>query len=207
MNIGIDVDGVLLDTEEFTLKYGRKFFKKEPVDPSGYTVEEIFDVSGLPVTLFGMRWFFPYYCRNYPPYPGAEDVYKELRHRGDDIYQITARKFAISKSPVGKMSLRLLRKWLKKNGFHYNQLIICDESIVAEEKLRYCKKYNIDIMIDDHPETAALLAENGITVLLYDAVYNRHTEHSNIVRVQNWEEIGNYIIKSDYNDKGVKDHE
>lgn len=195
MRIGIDVDGVLLNTEKFMLKYGSRFFRKEPVDQYGYTIEEIFGVSGIPVTLFGIRWFFPFYCRKYPPYSGAAKVYDELRRNGDSIYQITARKFAASKSPIGKMSFRFLKKWLRKNRFHYNKLIICDEKNVSAEKLGHCKNHNINVMIEDNPWTAALLAENGIRVLLYDAPYNRHVSAENITRVHNWNEIRCFLKK------------
>jgi hypothetical protein len=189
MRIGVDVDGVLVNTAGFMHKYGRRFFRKAPVDPSGYTIEEIFDVSGLPVLLFGIRWFFPYYCRNYPPFPYADKVYKDLDRNGHKIYQITARKFTLSRSPLGKASLKLLKNWLRKNGFKYNKLILCDEKNVAEEKLRYCRQYHIQVMLDDNPETAEMLAKNNIRVLLYDAPYNKNIAHELITRVGNWKDI------------------
>ena len=189
MRIGIDIDGVLVNTAEFMHKYGQRFFRKAPVDPKGYNIEEIFDVSGLPVLLFGIRWFFPYYCRKYPPYPYADKVYKELNANGHIIYQITARKLTLSRSPIGKLSLKLLKNWLSKNGFRYHKLLLCDEKNVAKEKLRYCRRYRVQIMLEDNPATALLLAKNGIRVLLYDAPYNRDISGRDITRVNNWKDI------------------
>lgn len=195
MRIGVDVDGVLVDTRGFMLHYGRKFFGKEPVDPSGYSIEEIFGVSGITVILFGLRWFFPYYCRKYPPYKGAARVYSELRKGGNAVFQITARKFALSRSIIGWYSRCALKRWLKKNRLHYDKLIFCDEKKVAYEKLRYCKKFRIKIMIEDNPETAAALAAHGITVLLFDAPYNQNVASERIIRVKNWSEAENALNK------------
>lgn len=193
MNIGIDVDGVLLDTRQFMLEYGKRFFRREPVDPAGYTIEEMFGVSGVPVLLFGMRWFLPYYCRKYPPSPGAAEVYRELKDSGNMIWQITARKFALNPSPLGRYSHRALEGWLSRNGFCYDRLLLVDEKRAAQEKLGCCRKHGIDIMIEDNPDTALALAGNGIKVLLFDAPYNREAESENIVRVHNWDEAGRYL--------------
>ena len=205
MRIGIDVDGVLLDTYGFMLHYGRKFFRKGPVNISGYSIEEIFGVSGLPVLMFGMRWFFPYYCRKYPPYKGASEVYSKLRKGGNAIYQITARKFALSRSPIGIYSYNSLKKWLRKNRFYYDKLILCDEKKAANEKLRHCRRYKISLMIEDNPETALTLAEHGITVILFDAPYNKNVVSERVIRVKNWGEAGIILKKLIY--KGDIDRE
>ena len=206
MRIGIDVDGVLLDTRHFMLKYGSRFFRKKPVNPDAYTVEEIFGVSGLPVLLFGMRWFLPYYCRSYPPYPDAAGVYRRLKRGGHSIYQITARKFAMSDSPLGRYSRRALTNWLHRNGFCCDKLLLCDEKHAAAEKLKYCRQYHVSVMIEDHPVTAKLLAEHGICVLLFDQPYNRGISAENLIRVKNWRGAEQsqraYLMK-----KGEKNHE
>ena len=190
MRVGIDVDGVLLDTRRFMLKYGQRFFRRIPVDPAGYTIEEMFGVSGSQVLLFGMRWFLPYYCRNYPPFPGAAEVYRELKNDGDMICQITARKFVLQHSPLGLYSCTALKNWLKKNHFCYDRLLLCDEKQAAQEKLIYCRQCGIDVMLEDNPVTAEVLAGNGIIVLLFDEPYNRNVISKKIIRVRNWDEAG-----------------
>ncbi len=193
MRVGIDVDGVLIHTRRFLLRYGSRFFRRKPLHPGAYTIEEMYGVSGIPVLLFGLRWFFPYYCRKYPPNPGAADVYRELKRSGHTIYQITARKFARSHSPVGRYSYHALTNWLRKNGFCYDKLLLVDEKNAAQEKLRYCQKYRVDIMIEDNPVTAETLTKHGIRVLLFDAPYNRGISADNLIRVQNWSDAGAYL--------------
>ena len=44
-------------------------------------------------------------------------------------------------------------------------------------------------MIDDKPDVALCLAEEGIRVLLFDTEYNKEAVHKNIVRVHGWQDI------------------
>ncbi len=195
MKIGIDVDGVLLDTSSFLQDYGSVFFRRQPVSPSAYTVEEMYEVSGSAVTMFGLRWFFPVYCRTYPPYAGAADVYASLRKEGHIILQITSRKLVTGHSPLAALSRFLLKRWLYRNRFCYHELILCGEEGVAAQKLRCCLEQQVQVMIEDHPDTALLLAQHGISVLLYDAPYNQHIRDARIQRVRNWEEIAAFFRK------------
>lgn len=199
MNIGIDVDGVLLDMSTFLKRYGSSFFRRQPVSPSAYTAEEMYEVSKGAVTLFGLRWFFPVYCRTYPPYEGAADVYASLCEKGHIILQITSRKLVTKRSPLAALSRFLLKQWLYRNRFYYHELILCEEEGVAGQKLRCCLERQVQVMIEDHAETALLLAEHGISVLLYDAPYNQRVRDPRIHRVRNWEEIAAFFRK---NEKG-----
>ena len=45
MIIGVDADGVLTDMQLFNYTYGQLFFNKEIINPSAYSVREIFEVS------------------------------------------------------------------------------------------------------------------------------------------------------------------
>ena len=93
----------------------------------------------------------------------------------------------------GAMSSNALTNWLRKNGFCYDKLLLVDEKNAAQEKLRYCQKYRVDIMIEDNPVTAETLTKHGIRVLLFDAPYNRGISADNLIRVQNWSDAGAYL--------------
>ena len=201
MNIGVDVDGVLLDTPAFLREYGTKFFHKAPVHSDACGIKEMYEVGKLRVFFFGLRWFLPFYCRKYPPYPGAAQVYEDLRREGHDIYQITARSAATSRHLLGYLSRKLLIQWLQINHFFYHVLILCDESDASMQKLDHCLENNVDVMIDDNPTTAQLLADHGIQVLLYDAPYNQTLQGEGITRVKNWNEIENIINRMENDDE------
>lgn len=57
MKIGIDIDGVLTDIEQWQLDYGSKFvfeqYHKGIINSEGYDIEEIFNVDEKQKTNFG----------------------------------------------------------------------------------------------------------------------------------------------------------
>lgn len=66
MIIGVDCDGVLTDMSAFILKCGKKWFKRAPDNPNGYSVTGVFGCTEKEETKFGLR-YFPQYCRSWPP--------------------------------------------------------------------------------------------------------------------------------------------
>lgn len=204
MIIGVDADGVLTDMSGFNYKYGEIFFKRKPVDPEGYTTAEIFGVSRLKEFGFGLKYFYEY-CMKLPPREQSVSVNGRLISDGHKLYEITARKFAVMKNPLGMLSRRLFKKWIDKNGFHFEDVFFCSESNTPAEKLGFCKRISAEIMIDDKPDVALFLADNGITVLLFDAPYNQKVRHENIIRVFGWDDI--YRVISEYDGIGYRKSE
>lgn len=192
MIIATDADGVLTDMSGFNYIYGEKFFGHKPVDFSGYTTAEIFGESKVREFLFGLRYFYDYCCR-LEPRENASAVCEKLCSQGHSVYVITARKFSTMKNPLGSLSRNFFRKWTEKNGFKFGDIFFCSEKNTPPQKLEYCRRIAADIMIDDKPDIALYLAENGIEVLLFDAPYNKTVEHKNITRVCSWDEIYCYV--------------
>lgn len=192
MIIATDADGVLTDMSGFNYIYGEKFFRHKPVDFSGYTTAEIFGESKVREFLFGLRYFYDYCCR-LEPRENASAVCEKLCSRGHSVYVITARKFSTMNNPLGSLSRNLFRKWTEKNGLIFGDIFFCSEKNTPPQKLEYCRQISADVMIDDKPDIALYLAENGVKVLLFDAPYNKETEHKNITRVHSWDEIYSFI--------------
>lgn len=196
MRIGVDCDGVLTDMSAYISKYGERYFRRKPRDLTGYSTREIFGCSAREDILFGLR-YFPLYCRKWPPRPGAVEVVNRLHAQGHELYEITARMFVTKKGPVGWYSRRMFRTWIKEHGFRFEETYFCAEERSPEDKLAGCRRYAVDLMIDDKPEVALYLADNGVSVLLFDAPYNQAVGHKRITRVHDWEEIGRMIAGSD----------
>lgn len=194
MNIGIDCDGVLTDMTAYICQYGEKWFKRKPVNPCGKDTVEIFGCSKKEEFRFGLRYFFTY-CRKWPPRENAADIIRRLEKNGYIPYQITARKFVTSHYPLGAYSRHIYRNWLKKNGFHFRDLFFCSEENASVDKLNGCRRFSIDIMIDDRPDIAAYLVQNGIRVFLFNTPYNQGVEEENITRVYDWNDIYEKITK------------
>lgn len=192
MVIGTDADGVLTDMSGFNYINGEKFFGHAPVNEAGYTTAEIFGETKGREFLFGLRYFCDY-CLRLEPRENSASVCKKLSSDGDSVYVITARKFSTMHNPLGSLSRKMFRSWTEKNGFMFRDIFYCSEKNTPPQKLEYCKKISADIMIDDKPDIALHLAENGMTVLLFDAPYNRDVKHGNIVRVSSWQEIYSFV--------------
>ena len=192
MNIGVDCDGVLTDLSEFIIEYGKKWFRREPDDPSGYRATEVFGCSKFNEAMFGARYFFSY-CKNAHPRENSLRVIEGFKRNGHGVYQITARRFAAYKNPLGLFSKKLYTDWIRKNNYSFDGTYFCTERDSNGDKLRGCKKYNVDIMIDDNPKVSKFLADNGVRVLLFDTPYNKELKHENIRRVYSWNEIDDII--------------
>ena len=194
MIIGIDCDGVLTDLASYIFEYGEKWFKRKPDNPSGYSIREVFNCTEKEETRFGLKYFF-WYCKKWPPRENSVEIINKLNEDGHELYEISARKFVTMRTPLGLYSKVLYKRWLKKNGFRFADIFCCAESSAPEDKLMYCRKCSVDIMIDDKPDVVLYLAEHGIRVLMFDAPYNRDVVHDNIVRVYDWVEIYDLILK------------
>ncbi len=188
MIIGVDADGVLTDMQEFNYRCGREYFKKEIVNPEGYSVKEIFGVGMLAELFYGLR-YFPLYCKSYPPRENAMEVLCKLKEEGYFLHEITARKFVTQKSPLGKSSKRWFLNWCKENGFKFDSITFCSEKNGPQEKYEACKKQGVEVMVDDRPEIVLYLAERGIPVLMMDAPYNQKVQHDNVTRVHGWDDV------------------
>lgn len=187
MVIGVDCDGVLTDMNAYICKYGEKWFKRKPINPDARDTTEVFGCSEKEEFRFGLKYFFPY-CRSFPPRKGAADAINQLG-KNNLVYSITARKFTTNKNPLGEYSRHMFRHWIKNNNFKFEKVYFCPEEKAEKSKYRACKKYNVDIMIDDSPEIALYLAGKGIKVMLFDTGYNRDISHENITRVYSWADI------------------
>ena len=188
MNIGIDTDGVLTDLYAYNYKIGKKILRCEPINPTGYDVREMFGISKRREVLVGLKYFFKY-CKYHPPREHASEIIQRLNSEGHELYEITARKFVTMNNPLGVYSRYLLKNWYKKHEMSFADIILCSEKNSPEEKLRGCIQSKCKIMIEDKPDVAKLLDQNGIHVLLFDAPYNQQVEGENITRVYGWGEV------------------
>lgn len=189
MNIGIDIDGVLTDIEEWQLDYGSKFFYEEYglsiKDYKGYETNEIFDVD---IKLDDEFWnkYFRDYSINVEARKFANEVIDKLKEDGHEIYIITARGSFLSHS-ADVMSIEenrnIVLNWLKNNQIHYDNIIFS-----PEDKLEICKQNNIDLMIEDKVDNINKISKK-IPVICFDARYNQECKGKNIYRCYSWYDI------------------
>lgn len=63
------------------------------------------------------------------------------------------------------------------------------------DKLSFCEKNEIDLLIEDSYETCRELTENGIKSILMTTKMNADIDAQGIVRVNNWDEIYKEVEK------------
>lgn len=188
MIIAIDADGVLTDMSSYCLKMGEKYLGRPASNPTAYSWEDMFETTFREILCYGVRIFIKY-CKECAPRENAKNVIMQLNQEGHDLYEVTARKFVTMRNLIGMYSRRMLMNWYKKHGFVFKQIIFCSEKNTPKEKMEACLSIHADVMVEDRPEVARYLAENGITVLLFDAPYNQDVSGEKIVRVYSWEEV------------------
>lgn len=172
MNIGLDVDGVLTDFEWFLDFYAQKMFgTKFKSDIEQYKFADRFYCSSKDEVMFYARYLWRY-IHKIPICEGAAAVIKALRQQGNKIYIITARALASSnKNPISLMMRNILKKWLKKNGVEYDEILFVGSSNSAKEKCALAKCLKLDYFIEDDPHNIRDLAR--ITnVICITANYN-----------------------------------
>lgn len=192
MRIGIDIDGVLTNIEEFTIDYESKFCYENNltyrIKPNEYDDAKAFCISQENSEKFWNK-YLKHYATEYKARDFASEVIEKLKEDGHEIYIITARnELGLTGDDYRKMK-NFVKEWLEKNAIYYDKIVYTEGS-----KLPYCIGNYIDIMIEDSGENIKDIASK-IPVLCYNCSYNANIEGKNITRVYSWYDIYNKIQK------------
>ena len=183
MKIGIDLDGVVFDSETTFRTY-----------------EEIFDVDTLngnnlvdreePKFQARYNWtkeqeqefinkYFMTVSRDSNLMSGFRAVYELLRKQGHEFVVITARGGHVKEMKDDAIRI------LEENGIKFDKYYWR-----VEDKLEVCQKENVDIMIDDDWKIVKKLSENNVNTLYFrDTNLKRLEKNECITEVNNWGDI------------------
>lgn len=189
MRIGIDIDGVLTDIEQWQLDYGGKYFSKynkSVINKDGYEIATIFQVDDNLDSQFWNEYLYEYVTKE-PSRKFASEVIKKLKGDGNEIYIVTARYLTDRNTKEGQQMREIVVKWLDEQEIYYDKIVFS-----PEDKLEDCKKNNIDIMIEDKVENINNVS-TAIPVICFHAGYNKECKGQNIYRAYNWYDIYNLI--------------
>lgn len=189
MKIGIDLDGVVIDSETTFRTY-----------------EEIFDVDTLngnnlvnreePKFQARYNWteeqekefikkYFLTVSKESNLMSGFVGVFNLLKSQGYEFVVITARGGHVKE--MKDDAIRLLEENNIKFDKYYWQI---------EDKLEICKKENVDFMIDDDWKIIKRLSENNVKTLYFrDTNLMKLEENEYLKEVNNWGDIYRYIRK------------
>lgn len=156
MRIGVDLDDTICRTTEIVHERVEEYAKTIDLNPldimnDEYLKQEFFDI------------YMEDIYTNVVIKKDVCKVLKRLRSKGNEIYIITGRNN--HKAKTKKSVMELTQDWLKRNGIEVDEIIT---SAYGETKADICKKYNIDIMIDDDPFNYKKITSLGKKCLLFD---------------------------------------
>lgn len=183
MRIGIDLDGVVFNTEMLWATYAElhdciELKRNSIVNKKATKVQDKYDWTDDELNYFLDKYIDIY---EFDLMPGAKEVLELLKKEGHELIIITARgTLANSKSETKIAQDILLKEKIKYDKIYWGQ----------KDKVKTCLKENIDIMIDDNYEICKMLSNANIKSLYFHSLgRNSILDDSNIVEVYNWGEV------------------
>ena len=188
MKIGIDLDGVVFDSEKEFRVYSELYDMLDLKQNSKINNKELKFQSRFKWTKEDIDGFLNKYHKqiivesNFMP--GVKRILKLLKEDGHTLILITAR---------GGMNRDMIK--VTEERLQQNEMNIFDKYYWAtENKDEVCVKENVDIMIDDFCDKCKSIANSKIkTLYLKDAPSYDLEENEYIKVLYNWGEIYRYI--------------
>lgn len=187
MNIGIDVDGVLLDFEE-RFRYKAEIFdylekKNNKVkDKESYIIEEKYNWSEYDWNIFANKYLIKL-SKDSNIIPGVKEVINLLKIDGHKLFIISARGTEFE-DMITIVSEKFEKENLKFDKYYWK----------TKNKLEIIQKEKIDIMIDDNPNICKRLSNDNVKTIYFRNAYGKKLEENQYLKeVKNWGEIYRYI--------------
>ena len=188
MKIGIDLDGVVFDSEKEFRVYSELYDmidlkQNSKTDDRELKFQDRFQWTGKETEDF-LKKYHKQIIEESNFIPGVKRILKLLKEDGHSLVLITAR------GGLNKDMIKITEERLKENGMD-----IFDKYYWAtENKDEVCQRENIDIMIDDSCKNCENIANSKIkTIYLKDAPSYNLEENKYIKVLYNWGEIYRYI--------------
>lgn len=188
MNIGIDIDGVIIDLPDriraYAEWYDLEIYKKNGVKKKDeLKVWKRYDWNKEETDKFIEDTFLKI-AEESKIMPFAKNVINQLKKDGNNIIIITARG-----NYAGEKMIDIAKTQLNSANINYDQIYWN-----VPNKAEICKKEKIDFMIDDYADICESLTEEKIRTIYFRAKDNRKLEENFYLKeVSNWPEIYRFI--------------
>lgn len=190
MRIGLDIDNVILETDEEILKEmliedKNKRNKGIINNNADYIFLGMFDWSKEEIDAF-LNTKMEDIAKNLKPKKDAKYYIDKLIDDGHEIYLISNRS-----NKQYQNAYLTTKKNLEVNDIKYNKLIITE----SNDKSKECLDEKIDLMIDDRASNCMKLLDKNINCLLFKTKYEKRS-FNNLNSVSSWHELYEYIKNS-----------
>ena len=190
MRIGIDINGVMTNIEQFVINHISKYCVENNlayhIDNSHYDYCKTFNISKEVENNF-WKEHLDDYAINEKARPFASEITNKLKEEGHEIYVITSRWLTNRDDEVGKRMREIVKNWLYENKIVYDELIF--SKAAHERKSQEIIENKIDLMIEDNPNNINEM-KDIIPVICYDAGYNKDCkDDEKMTRCYSWYDI------------------
>ena len=188
MKIGIDLDGVIFDSERIFRVYAELYdilelHQNGIIDNREVRFQERYNWSQEIINNF-MRKYHTKIIEEAAFMPGAKEVIKMLKNEGHELIIITAR------GNKKKEHIAITEDILKKN----NMYIFDKYCWGVERKREVCVAEKIDLMIEDSNNNCKAISDAKIKTIYFKDAPNYDIEENEYLKtLYNWGEIYRYI--------------
>lgn len=194
MKIGLDIDGVIYDTENaFRCKaelYDLLELHKNGTVNNEFWAQYRYDWTDEQQEEFKNKYFMDL-SRTVNLKTGAKEIIELLKQDRHELIIITARGGWI-KEMRNVMEERFQRDELNFSKYYW----------AIQDKVEICKNEEIDIMVDDSPIICKEMYQNKIKTLYFRDVNREKLEENEYLKeVNNWGEIYRYIYNLSMEEK------
>lgn len=190
MRIGIDLDGVVFDSEAAFRTYEEIFAIEELagspiIDREEPKFQARYNWTNEQEQAFIDQYFSVISKQESTLMPGFKAVYQRLKALGVEFVVITARGMFVPEMKEDSIHI------FEQNGITFDKTYW-----MVEDKLEICQKENVDFMIDDDWKIIQRLADNNIHTLYFRDTNLRKIEGNSMVQeVNNWGDIYRIIYE------------
>ncbi len=182
MNIGTDIDDVLVDFMKFYIDFynSKNNTSLSLNDIDGRNLQLIMGKTREEIEDSFREFYLTKEFSELTLFEGVKDSLNQLS-KNHNIFFITSRPPKISKKTEDFL----------KSTFSFDfEVFHTDFDDAHSHKADICLNKNIDIMIEDSLKNAEEISKNGITCFLLNKPWNKsERKSSNIICVKNWKEI------------------
>lgn len=187
MNIGIDLDGVVYNSENWLMAYAEindiKNKGRGVQDPLTNDIKRRYGMSEKEAQEFRLK-VIPLQISLSPLMPFARECLEFLKSLGHKIIFITSR------GGVSLEHIHLTKKRLKEDNISYDNICFA----IDKSKLEYCLENKIDIMIDDTSSILNNLSRNNVRCLQFINGNVEKNVDERVKKVYNWGDVVREIV-------------
>ena len=188
MRIGLDIDNVILNTDEVLLEAFKEEDRKKRnmgiINPDAdYIMSGMFDWTKEEISEFLVD-NMERIAKEAIPLNGVKKYMDLLLQEGHELYLVSNRAYPQYKSP-----LKTTKDSLDKYNISYTKLILTE----TNDKSREVLENNIDVFVDDRVSNCKILMEYGVPCVLFRTIYEKRI-FSDLESVDNWDELYKKLI-------------